>query len=200
MTSFLRRFWDGAYAADEHREHWELPGPAPELETLLSEAAPAGPGLAVDLGCGGGRDAIFLAQRGFRTVGVDVSPAALAIGRRRAARSGVRVAWCCARATQLPLADASARLVTDRGCFHTLEGPARDHYAAEVARVLLPGGVLFLRGSRAEREEEGLWAVDEAAVDRHLRPRGLVPVLMRPLVLSAPAGDLEGCQVVLRRG
>ena len=197
--SFLRRFWDDAYRSSDHLEHWELPGPAPELVRLLRSDEVTCHGVAVDLGCGGGRDAIHLAERGFRVLGVDVSPAALALARRRARRAGVRVGWCLARAERAPLATGSASLVVDRGCFHTLEGAARRRYGETVARLLRPGGRLFLRGSRVEREEEGLFAVDRRAIDGCLLPYGLVPERVRPLVLEAPAGDLPGREVLLRR-
>lgn len=197
--SFLRRFWDDAYRCADHLEHWELPGPAPELVRLLSSGEVESGGVAVDLGCGGGRDAIHLAERGFRVLGVDVSPVALFLACRRARRADVRVGWCVARADRVPLAESSASLVVDRGCFHTLEEPARRRYGATVARLLRPGGRLFLRGSREEREEEGLFAVDRQAIDGCLLPHGLVPERVRPLVLEAPAGDLPGREVLLRR-
>lgn len=199
MKSFLRRFWDDAYAAGEHRAHWELPCPSPELVALVETGAAAPPGIAVDLGCGGGRDAIFLAQSGFRVIGVDVSPTALGIARRRARRSETPVSWCVATVSQLPLAPGSAVLAVDRGLFHALEGPARRRYAAAVARLLEPGGLLFLRGSREESEEEGVFAIDQDAIDRYLLPHGLVPERIRPLALTASAGDLPGCELVLRR-
>ncbi len=49
-------------------------------------AAPLPIGRAIDLGCGGGRDAVFLAAAGWRVVAVDVLPDALDIGRDLAAR------------------------------------------------------------------------------------------------------------------
>ena len=196
--SYLRRFWDGAYAEGEHLRHWELPDPSPELIRLM-ETDPATPGaIALDLGCGGGRDAIFLAERGLRALGLDVSAAALDLARRRARRAGARVGWCLGSATAPPFAADSVDFVVDRGCFHTLEDPARARYADAVARLLRPGGRLFLRGSRREHEEEGLFPVDPGAIAAHLRPRGFALEWLRPMVLAAPSGDLDGNAALLR--
>jgi len=48
-----------------------------------------------------------------------------------------------------PFGDGYFDLITDRGCYHHIDGPGRRQYANEIARILKPGGVLFLRGCRA---------------------------------------------------
>jgi SAM-dependent methyltransferase len=50
-------------------------------------------GRALDLACGSGRNALFLAANGFEVDAVDISDAALDIGRRRARQAGLRVNW-----------------------------------------------------------------------------------------------------------
>lgn len=76
-------FWDGFYAGT--RPHWS--GNANEL--LVGEVADLAPGDALDVGCGEGGDAIWLARRNWRVTAVDVAAAALARGAERAAASGV---------------------------------------------------------------------------------------------------------------
>ncbi len=196
--NFLRLFWDGFYVEGEQLRHWELPGPSPELVRLVKVELAGSRGVAVDLGCGGGRDAIYLSEQGYRAIGVDVSIAALSLARHRAAGAGASVAWCLASVTEPPLGEDSVDLVVDRGCFHSLEDPARARYAAAVARILRPGGWLFLRGSRDEREEEGLFPVDRVTIATHLRPRGFALEWLRPLVIVAPAGDLAANAALLR--
>ncbi len=68
-----------------------LPGTAQEVDFLVAELA-LRPGAAIlDLGCGGGRHAIELAQRGYRVVGVDVSPTLLDHACQAAAAAGVEI-------------------------------------------------------------------------------------------------------------
>jgi SAM-dependent methyltransferase len=129
---------------------WHLAAPSPEL--LAAEAAGAvgpgatageagQPGVAVDLGCGLGTEIAYLAGRGWRGLGVDLSAAALfqASDRHQGA------AFARADVTGLPLRAGSADLLLDRGCFHYLEASGRARYAAEARRVLRAGGRLLLR-------------------------------------------------------
>ncbi|WP_210491441.1 methyltransferase domain-containing protein [Patulibacter sp. SYSU D01012] len=83
------RFWDDFYAARD--EVWS--GRANAL--LVEEAADLTPGWALDVGCGEGGDALWLAARGWRVTAVDVAQAALDRGARRAAEEGLAdsVVW-----------------------------------------------------------------------------------------------------------
>jgi SAM-dependent methyltransferase len=132
--------------ADEHYQDgtyrwWHLSEPSPEL--LAAEAAGelGRPGAVIDVGCGLGSEIGYLAGRGWRGLGVDLSAAAL--GRARARHPAVTFAR--ADVTRLPVRDGSADLMIDRGCFHYLAAGARAGYAREAARVLRPGGRLLLR-------------------------------------------------------
>lgn len=157
------------------------------------------PLLAVDLGCGTGLEAVWLAQRGFRVAGVDDSRAALALARRRAAEAGVEVEWHHASVFDLPLADASAGLALDRGCFHALHPEDRHLYAEEVARILVPAGALLLRGAAEEDEDAGLWPVDEVHVDLFFPPELFHRGPFLPVPLQSRAGTLPGNAVWLVR-
>jgi SAM-dependent methyltransferase len=87
-------------AESVQREDWDRRYQVPELvwseepnRFLVDEAGELTPGRALDLGCGEGRNAVWLARRGWRVVGVDFSPVALDKGRRLADRTGVEVTW-----------------------------------------------------------------------------------------------------------
>ena len=108
----------------------------------------------VDVACGAGA---FLADliRTFpraRLVGVDLSAAYLAEARRR---SGVP-ALVQARAERLPFADASLDAATCVYLFHELPPKVRPAVAAEIARVLKPGGLLAFADSIQPRDEPQL--------------------------------------------
>ena len=83
------RFWDAHYNKNE--QVWSGRPNA----VLVKEATGLTPGIALDLGCGEGADAIWLAQRGWRVTAVDISQTALERGARGAAAAGVaeRVDW-----------------------------------------------------------------------------------------------------------
>jgi len=76
-------FWDGFYTTRTRSGH------GPVNRTLIAETETLPPGDALDLGCGEGADAIWLAQQGWTVLGVDASGTALDRARTHAARRGV---------------------------------------------------------------------------------------------------------------
>lgn len=79
------------------RQHAESSGPE-EASTLLQRVLTGEhwqilPGRALDIACGKGRNALYLAALGFDVTAIDVSPVALDAGRRRAAERSLCVTW-----------------------------------------------------------------------------------------------------------
>jgi SAM-dependent methyltransferase len=95
------------------------------------------PGRALDVGCGTGRDAVYLAQRGWQVTAVDVADAAIARARRRAADEGVQVQWVAGDVSSLTL-------VYDFGCIQGLADSARQEAAAGIAHLAAPGATLLV--------------------------------------------------------
>ena len=90
MSSAEREKWDARYrdGAYEDRTH---------PTALLAEWLPRLPrGRALDVACGAGRNALYLAANGFAVSALDISTVALARGRRDAAERGLDVEWLCA--------------------------------------------------------------------------------------------------------
>lgn len=73
-------FWEGLYAEQEQRWSGRVNAVLQQVASTLE------PGAALDLGCGEGGDVVWLAQQGWRAVGVDIS--ATAVGRARVAAAG----------------------------------------------------------------------------------------------------------------
>lgn len=102
------------------------------------------PGRALDLGCGAGRNAVWLALHGFDVDAVDLSPAAVAWAAERAGEACADVRFHCGDAFSVTLPPGSYDLVYDSGCLHHLPPHRRVSYLALLDRVLAPGGHLGL--------------------------------------------------------
>src|SRR5512133_1830501 len=79
---------------------------------LVAEVADLTPGRALDVGCGEGADAIWLAQRGWRVMAIDVAVNALDRARAAGAAAGVAVDWVASGLLELADRDACFDLVT----------------------------------------------------------------------------------------
>lgn len=68
-------------------------------------------GRALDIACGKGRNAVFLAERGFNVVAIDISPVALEEGRRRAEEKSLQISWQQADLEQIERPEACYDLI-----------------------------------------------------------------------------------------
>jgi SAM-dependent methyltransferase len=108
---------------------------------LLAEVAGLTPGRALDVGCGEGADAIWLARSGWTVTAIDVSDVAVRRAREVAELAGAAVDWVCGDALLTPLPGRSFDLLS-------MQYPALPKAAGEPAvRTLLdtvrPGGLLL---------------------------------------------------------
>ncbi|MFH9245540.1 class I SAM-dependent methyltransferase [Streptomyces lydicus] len=135
-------WWDDFYADRSKAVPFFVAKPDENLVEYLDRGL-LGPGRALDLGCGPGRNALELASRGFEVDAVDLSPAALAWAGERARTAGAGVRFLPGDA--FALADGGALrgpydLIYDSGCFHHLPPHRRISYLALLDRSLAPGG------------------------------------------------------------
>jgi SAM-dependent methyltransferase len=130
---------------------WErdsVPGPVTELAERISS-----PGCALDVGCGTGRDAVYLSGRGWSVTGVDSVPRAIDAAKRRAQAAGAEVTWVLgdvSRLQSLGIGDGY-QLVIDRGCFHGLSDDERRGCAEGLTAVAAPGARLLMVAFRPRR-------------------------------------------------
>ncbi|GGY45755.1 class I SAM-dependent methyltransferase [Streptomyces djakartensis] len=139
-------WWDGFYADRSRPVPFFVAKPDESLVSCLDRGLAVG-GRALDLGCGPGRNALYLAERGFRVDAVDLAPAAVAWAGERARAAGVEnVRFHCGDAFELTGAELTGPydLVFDSGCFHHLPPHRRISYLRLLDEVLAPGGVFGL--------------------------------------------------------
>ncbi|CAM5557471.1 tRNA 5-carboxymethoxyuridine methyltransferase [Streptomyces abikoensis] len=138
-------FWDRFYADRSRSVPFFVAKPDENLAAYLDQGLIA-PGRALDLGCGPGRNALYLASLGFEVDAVDLSPVAVAWAQERADEAGIDVRFLHGDAFALPGSELSGPydLVVDSGCFHHLPPHRRVSYLSLLDRVLAPGGHLAL--------------------------------------------------------
>ncbi|MCH5586109.1 class I SAM-dependent methyltransferase [Shimazuella sp. AN120528] len=154
--------WDEAYRTGEYQQLWGMPHPSQELVSFAAAYGSTAGKVAIDVGCGAGTEAIFLVQCGFTTYGFDQSVEALKIATQRAKDLGLNITFQEANILHVPLADQTVDLINDRGCFHVIPDDIRPDYAKEMARLLKPGGKIFIRGCRDTSNERFHAITDEA--------------------------------------
>jgi SAM-dependent methyltransferase len=103
-------------------------------------------GRALDLGCGTGRDAVYLAERGWTVTGIDGVQQAIEAARDRSRNAGVDVHWILGDVTQLEMLGLSQGFdfVLDRGCFHGLSDKGRERCAHGITQLTGPGARLLM--------------------------------------------------------
>ena len=146
-------------------------------------------GRALDLACGEGRNAIWLARRGWRVTGVDLSDVAIERARKLAAAEGVEAEWVCADLTSYePDPEAFALVVIS---YLQVPETTRRVVLARAAAALAPGGELFMIGHARRNLTEGvggprdpavLWDPDEIRAE-----------------LEGAGFGVERCEEVIRR-
>lgn len=190
--------WNNAYRTGTYQNFWGISYPSQELVAFVASLYPTEASTALDVGCGAGQEAIFLAQQGFTVIGIDQSEEAIRIAQSRSQQVGVEVDWQVGNALELPLADASVDIINDRGCFHHIPNQDRARYAAEMARVLKPNGKLLLRGCREEGYGHFV-AVTETAINDFFSPYFTASPILPIELVNNEKTNLPAHLVILTR-
>lgn len=151
------QFWNREYRSGEHLALSDEPSEDLEkfcrwLERNHGRAYLNVTARVLDLGCGNGRNLVFLAKTyGMRGVGYDISSEAIAQAKRASLDLPVEYA---VRAIQgvIDLPDASVDIVLDMMTSHFLDRAEREHLRGEVLRVLKPGGWFFFKTFLADQD------------------------------------------------
>lgn len=140
MQTLLRTIYDLTYRFG--KPGWDTGVPPSELVALVESAVAKG--RALDLGCGTGTNAIFLAQQGFETLGIDFSAKAIKSAWEKARSVKAQVAFQVGDVTRLSFLREPFDLVLDVGCFHGLDDAGRMRYARHLVRLTRLGSRYLL--------------------------------------------------------
>jgi len=122
---------------------WNIESSPRELISLV-EVGHVRPCRAIDLGCGAGNYAIYLASQGFDMTGVDVSSAAIALARDNAKKQGVECDFLVTDVLDgLEEFAGAFEFAYDWSLLHHVFPENRKRYVETVHRVLAPGGTYF---------------------------------------------------------
>ncbi|MHB8060383.1 MAG: class I SAM-dependent methyltransferase [Gaiellaceae bacterium] len=140
--------------------------------SLVAETDGLAPGRALDLACGEGRNAVWLAERGWQVTGVDFAPVALDKARRLAEQRGVKVDWVCADLLEYAPPPETFALVII--FYLQMPDKARRAIFPRATSAVAPGGTLLLVAHDPDNLEHGfggprdpavLYSTEQAAAD-----------------------------------
>ena len=121
---------------------WDIEGPQPSL--IDAEAAGFVSGTVLDLGCGRGGNAVFLAERGYTVSGIDLVPTAVSAARRLAAQRRVSVSFSAGDVFQIAETKRYDTLL-DFGLLHRFQGDAATTYLHKLSRLADEGASLVFQ-------------------------------------------------------
>jgi len=148
--------WDDRYAGRE------LVWTAEPNMFVVAELQDLAPGRALDVGAGEGRNAVWLASRGWQVTAVDFSAVGLAKGRRLAQNRGVAVDWVLADVRDYQPEPGCFQLVLI--AYLQLREAELDGVLRRAATALAPGGVLLVVGHDLVNLTEGTGGPQDPAV------------------------------------
>jgi SAM-dependent methyltransferase len=148
-------------------------------------------GEVLDVGCGLGDNAIFLAGRGRRVTAIDAASAAIDQARTRARDTTVEFA--VADATDLSEYEGRFDTVLDSALYHTMDAAARKRYLAALHRATKPGAWLNLLGfADLPGGMPAPLSVSEETVRADLKEAGWAITDLRQSVFAGVAAATEG--------
>ncbi len=148
------RNWEARYQSGDLP--WDSGLRSRELAQVLGESRIA-PCRVVELGCGTGTNAVFLAEQGFEVTALDLSSTAIGQAKQRAESAGVNVVFHVADLLDFDLDLGTFDLMFDRGCFHCARKVDVAGYRETLKKLSRPGTryLLLTGNARDENLEEG---------------------------------------------
>jgi SAM-dependent methyltransferase len=140
--------FDAAYRGETARlgpgvPSWSLGEPQPELAALIEQSKFHGD--VLDVGCGEAAVSLYLAERGYTTVGLDLSPTAIGLARAEAARRGlINASFAVGDISSFTGYDRRFGTIVDSTLFHSIPVELREGYQQSIVRAAAPGASYFV--------------------------------------------------------
>lgn len=132
--------WDVFYSDRERGVPFFVNAPDENLVEYLRVGRLPPQGVALDLGCGPGRNAVYLAELGYAVDAVDLSVEALRWAEERAKERNVNVRFILDNLFDFEAGEAEYDLIYDSGCLHHIAPHRRPDYIKLLRKALKPGG------------------------------------------------------------
>ncbi|WP_373511266.1 class I SAM-dependent methyltransferase [Persicitalea sp.] len=144
---------------------WDVNKPQPDLIRLVEEGKIAGKTI-LDIGCGSGDNAIYLAQKGFQVTGLDYSDKGIEVAKRRAAKENVTVKFDVADAFNLSNINQQFDIVIDYGLYHNIDMDKMPLYLENIRQVLKTGGQFIIQafGEKSPKQKFAPRQVSETEI------------------------------------
>ncbi|MFO7903447.1 MAG: class I SAM-dependent methyltransferase [Pirellulaceae bacterium] len=122
---------------------WNIQAPPQPLVELV-ESGQVAPCKTLDVGCGAGNHAVYLASKGFDVTGVDVSPSAIKLARQNARKNSVTCNFLVADLLE-GMEDfvGTFEFVHEWSVLHHIYPEQRERHVETVHQILVPGGKYF---------------------------------------------------------
>ena len=200
-SRFQRAYWESRWKHDDPGALWLDREVSAEIVEAVDDGWFAAGSPAIDLGCGRGDVAAWLAGRGFPSIGVDIAPSAIELAKKTHRETPGQLEFLASDVCVDPIPGCQFGVLVDRGCFHQLDARDRGAYARNLAIAAAPDArfLLFVKAfrdgvpvgdpgelDRRTREVEGAFAssfaidrIAETTLDRRATLPGLVFRLTR---------------------
>ena len=133
---------------------WDIGRPQDEIVRLAEEGQIAGP--VLDVGCGTGENALYLASRGHEAWGIDYEEIAIERARKKSQDRGIAVEFITMSALEMETLGRTFDTVIDSGLYHSFSDEEKPTFVTSLASILKPGGRYFvLCFSELETREGG---------------------------------------------
>ena len=194
-----KRYFEAAYRTGEHG--WPTVGPSLSVTAFITRfKREREGGWILDIGCGEGRHAAAFARAGYRAVGLDYQPAALARAVSLTAGSGPNLHFVLGELFHLPFPAGRFDVLLDYGCFHHVRKRDTGRYLDCVVPLLRTGGYFLLScfstafKHHPEERRRRDWLVHRGHYDRFFRREDFAAIFGETFRILQVEEEREGIQ------